>query len=147
MNRATFTLRRSRPEELDWINARYGEVDFKPSERGDVIAIAEADGCPAGVGRVVPMAPGVGELGGMLVFDAYRGTGLSKQIIGFLQQQAGMPTLYCLPFAELEGLYRSMGFAPATADEAVPEPVAAKHRWCNAFYPKPVLLLVARNSN
>lgn len=143
MTQTPFTLRRSRPDELDWINARYAEVDFQPSEAGDVIAIAEFNGKPAGIGRVVPVAAGVGELGGMLVFDGYRGSGLSKQIIGYLQQQAGMPTLYCLPFAELEGLYRSMGFAPSPADAAVPDKVAAKHRWCNTFYPKPVLLLVA----
>ena len=140
----TFTLRRSRPDELDWVNARYAEIDFVASKPGDVIAVAEANGQVAGLGRVVQVDEGVGELGGMLVFDAYRGSGLSKQIIGFLQQQAGLPTLYCLPFAELEGLYCSMGFAHANAADTVPSAVAAKHRWCNAFYPKPVLLLVAR---
>jgi N-acetylglutamate synthase-like GNAT family acetyltransferase len=139
-----FTLRRSRPDELAWINERYAGVDFVASSDADVIAVAEANGQPAGLGRVVHIADGVGELGGMLVFDAFRGSGLAKQIIGFLQQQAGLPTLYCLPFAELEGLYGSMGFVPASAQDKVPEKVAAKHRWCNEHYPKPVLLLVAR---
>ncbi len=147
MNRTSFTLRRSRPDELDWINARYAEVEFVASSETDVIVVAEASGQPAGLGRVVPIADGVGELGGMLVFDDFRGSGLAKQIIGFLQQQAGLPTLYCLPFAELDGLYRSMGFELAAASDAVPEKVAAKHRWCNEFYPKPVLLLVARKLN
>ncbi len=146
MSSPAFTLRRSRPDELDWVNARYAEIDFVASKPGDVIAIAEANGQPAGLGRVVQVGDGVGELGGMLVFDAYRGSGLSKQIIGFLQQQAGLATLYCLPFAELEGLYRSMGFAHAAKTELVPQEVAAKHRWCNEFYPKPVLLLVAKNA-
>jgi N-acetylglutamate synthase-like GNAT family acetyltransferase len=139
-----FSLRRSRPDELDWINARYAEVEFVASEAGDVIAIAEFDHKPAGLGRVVQVGEGVGELGGMLVFDQFRGSGLSKQIIAFLQQQASLKTLYCLPFAELEGLYCSMGFAHATPADSVPDKVAAKHRWCNEFYPKPVLLLVAR---
>lgn len=143
MNSTTFTLRRSRPDELAWINECYAGVDFVPSGEADVIAVAQADGQSAGLGRVVPIADGVGELGGMLVFDQFRGSGLAKQIIGFLQQQAGLPTLYCLPFAELAGLYGSMGFVPATAQDAVPEKVAAKHRWCNEHYPKPVLLLVA----
>jgi N-acetylglutamate synthase-like GNAT family acetyltransferase len=141
----TFTLRRSRPDELGWINARYAGVDFVASSGTDVIAVAEADGQPAGLGRVVHIADGVGELGGMLVFDDYRGSGLAKQIIGFLQQQADLPTLYCLPFSELEGLYGSMGFSVAAAGDTVPDKVAAKHRWCNEHYPKPVLLLVARD--
>ncbi len=143
MSGHVFTLRRSRPEELDWINARYAEVDFVASGESDVIAVAESGGQPAGLGRVVHIADGVGELGGMLVFDDFRGSGLAKQIIGFLQQQANLPTLYCLPFSELAGLYGSMGFAPVTELDVVPEKVAAKHRWCNTHYPKPVLLLVA----
>ncbi len=143
MNKTNFTLRRSHPDELAWINQCYAGVDFVPSGEADVIAVAQADGQPAGLGRVVHIADGVGELGGMLVFDQFRGSGLAKQIIGFLQQQAGLPTLYCLPFAELAGLYGSMGFVPASAQDAVPEKVAAKHRWCNEHYPKPVLLLVA----
>lgn len=128
-------------DDLAWANARYAEIDFLPSKAADLIAIARVDGVAAGLGRVVGVADGEGELGGMYVLDGFKGLGLARRIIAFLQDNSGCHTLYCLPFAELAALYHPMGFAPVANDAAVPAAVAAKHRWCNSHYGKPVLLL------
>jgi GNAT superfamily N-acetyltransferase len=134
----TVSVRAARPEELEWVNQRYAEVDFVPSKPGDRIAIVEVNGERAGIGRVVPVGPRTGELGGMFVFARFKGLGLSRKLIAWLVALPGFDDLYCLPFAELEGLYGSMGFQPSAS---APDEVAAKHRWCNSHYPKPVLLL------
>jgi GNAT superfamily N-acetyltransferase len=105
-----WTIGRARPAQLAWINQRYAEVDFVPCGPADIVALAEADGVPAGLGRVVPVQDGVGELGGMLVFDEFRRRGLAKPLIAWLLEAAGAEVLYCLPFAPLEGMYAAMGF-------------------------------------
>ncbi|PHV06454.1 GNAT family N-acetyltransferase [Janthinobacterium sp. BJB412] len=128
-------------DDLAWANARYAEIDFLPSKAADLIAIARVDGVAAGLGRVVGVADGEGELGGMYVLDGFKGLGLARRIIAYLQDNSRCHTLYCLPFAELAALYQSMGFTPVADDAAVPAAVAAKHRWCNSHYGKPVLLL------
>ena len=137
----TYTIRSARPDELAWINERYADIDFIASNPSDQVAVAEADGVIAGLGRIVPVEPHVGELGGMYVFDGYQGLGLSKRLIAFLRELPGYRTLYCLPFSELEELYAAMGFKRVAGTEGVPEHVAKKHAWCNRHYPKPVLLM------
>jgi len=133
-------IRPARPDELDWVNQRYADIDFVPSERDHLIAIAEVDGKRAGLGRIVPIEEGIGELGGMLVFEQFQRMGLARRLVSSLVAQPGFHTLWCLPFAELEAMYVSLGFKPGDAADA-PEPVLSKHRWCNEHYPKPVLLL------
>ncbi|HZX27918.1 MAG TPA: GNAT family N-acetyltransferase, partial [Telluria sp.] len=129
------------PDELAWVNQRYAEVDFVPSTPQDRIAIAEIDGVPAGIGRVVPVGGRNGELGGMVVFPEFRRRGVAQRIVAWLLALPDFDNLYCLPFAELESLYGALGFC--RIDEA-PEDVITKHRWCNEHYPQPVLLMVCR---
>lgn len=141
MSEPTFSLRWARPAELDWINQRYAEVDFVRSAGKDRVAVAEIGGLPAGLGRVVPLAPGVGELGGMLVFDDYQGRGVARRLIAFLLALPDFHTMYCLPFAELESLYASMGFAQVPPGADMPRHVIDKYGWCNTHYGRPVLLM------
>jgi N-acetylglutamate synthase-like GNAT family acetyltransferase len=135
------TLRTASPGELAWINERYRSVDFRLSGADDFQAVAEVDGELAGLGRIVPTEGRVGELGGMLVFDGYRGTGLSKAIIAFLAETKHFDFLYCLPFANLEKLYASFGFRRIDVGPGVPAKVLEKYHWCAAFYTEPVLLM------
>jgi hypothetical protein len=137
----SFSLRLARADELAWVNARYADIDFVPSPPSDLVMIASCGGEHAGLGRVVPLAPGIGELGGMLVFEQFQGRGLARAIIAGLCALPGFHTLYCLPFAELEAMYAGMGFARAADDDAVPAAVSKKFRWCNQHYGKPVLLM------
>lgn len=126
---------------LDWANSRYAEVDFLPSPASDFLAVAEIDGVAAGLGRLSEVAPGIGELGGMYVFPEHRGAGIARWLIQFLISESDFGTLYCLPFAHLEGLYRSAGFRPCPPEPSVPGKVLEKHAWCNSHYSGPVLLM------
>jgi N-acetylglutamate synthase-like GNAT family acetyltransferase len=138
------TLRIPTPAELAWINERYREIDFLPSAPNDYVAMAEVDGKPAGLGRIVEIAGRVGELGGMVVFDGFRGTGLAKEIVALLLETPGYDHLYCLPFARLEPLYASFGFRRVADLAGVPAKALDKYRWCAEFYPEPVLLMELR---
>lgn len=135
------TLRRLLPQELAWANAQYAQVDFVASTDKDIILIALCDGVPAGLGRIVPVGPAAGELGGMLVFDGFKGRGIARQLVAALCALPGFNVLYCLPFAELEDLYGSMGFRQVAHRPDMPEHVTRKYNWCNAHYGKPVLLM------
>lgn len=135
---------RAHAGQLDHINARYAEIDFLPSAPDHLVAVAQVGDVMAGLGRIVPVAAGVGELGGMYVFDGWKGHGLAKRIIDALRQWSSYDILYCIPFSELEGLYLSMGFVPVEDTGAVPPAVAAKHGWCRDHYPQPTSLLYWR---
>lgn len=137
------TLRSASPSELAWINERYRAIDFVESDAGDFIAVAEVDGKVAGLGRIVPFERRVGELGGMVVFDEFRGVGVAKKIIEFLAETKDFELLYCLPFSKLEALYASFGFRRVADVAGVPAKALKKYTWCAEFYPEPVLLMVA----
>ena len=138
------TMKIPSPSELAWINARYREIDFVPSAPNDYVAMAEVDGKPAGLGRIVDIAGRVGELGGMVVFDEFRGSGLAKEIIALLVETLDYDHLYCLPFSKLEPLYASFGFRRVADFAGVPAKVHEKYQWCASFYPEPVLLMELR---
>ena len=132
-------LRIATPDEAPWINARYAEVGFLPSDLSrEIVIIAEIDGRAAGLGRIVPVDERSCELGGMLVFDEFRGRGVARAIIDELLRHAQGRDVYCIPFAELEALYGSAGFA-RTGD--APSEVSEKFEWCMQAYDKPVVLM------
>lgn len=136
------TVRALQAQELEWANARYREIDFLQSTADDYVAVAEIDGVPAGLGRLVRVAADARELGGMYVFPEQRGGGISRAIIEHLIARAGGDTLYCLPFGNLRSLYVSCGFQQRAPDAAMPPKVLSKFEWCNGHYGREVLLLV-----
>ena len=138
------TMRTPAPDELGWINARYRAIDFLPCAPHDAVVIAEVDGASAGLGRIVVIDARVGELGGMVVFDGFRGAGLAKRIIARLLQTPDHDHLYCLPFGKLESLYAGFGFQRVTELAGVPVKVRDKYAWCAEFYAEPVLLMELR---
>jgi hypothetical protein len=137
----TITLHIATATDFDAINARYTDIGFVPSQAGELVVVAMLAGDIAGQGRVVPIDLRSGELGGIYVLQHYRGHGIAKRIVDFLIGHANLPVLYCLPFAELEDFYCSMGFASVKQHDQIPQQVLQKHQWCNATYDKPVLLL------
>jgi GNAT superfamily N-acetyltransferase len=125
--------------EADWVNERYGEVQFIPSDlTKDTVLIAELDGQPAGLGRLVPVTEDACELGGMLVFETFRGRGVARALIDALIERANGRTIYCIPFAKLEDLYAAAGFERS---ETAPNDVQEKFDWCQRTYDQPVLLM------
>lgn len=139
-------IRRLDPSELGWANKRYTEIDFLPSASTDMIAVALAGGIPAGLGRVAWLTATAGELGGIYVFPALRGSGIAKRLVSYLIAECGMETLYCLPFEHLHDLYAAAGFMPQPVDGTIPAAVRSKYAWCNSHYPERVQLM-ARRSN
>jgi GNAT superfamily N-acetyltransferase len=132
-------IRAANMDEANWVNERYAAVRFIPSDLAkETVLIAELDGEPAGLGRLVPAGDDACELGGMLVFDGFRGRGVARALVDALVQHAGGRTIYCIPFAELEPLYAAAGFERS---EEAPAAVMEKFEWCKRTYDKPVLLM------
>lgn len=110
----------------------------------DHVAIATYRGKYAGLGRLCQIENSVFELGGMHVISTYRGLGIARKIVKFLlESKVKDTTVYCLPFAHLQGFYESEGFLEVSKEEEtqVPKEIMEKHCWCNATYPHKVLLL------
>ncbi len=137
----SISVRQADTTDLDWVNQCYAAIDFTPSHSGELIVIASHNGQAAGLGRVVPLENGQGELGGIYVLDDFRGLGIASVVVDSLLQQAADTPLYCLPFAKLAEFYMGKGFAPLPADHNVPAVIENKHAWCNQHYAEPVLLL------
>ncbi len=107
-----------------------------------MIAVAEYEGQRAGLGRLVTLDEHHAELGGMYVFEPYRGKGIAKEIVQFLLNQGHLfQTIYCIPFEHLISFYQQYGFAPCSELDAVPSELAAKYQWCKQQYPYPTALL------
>lgn len=136
-------LSRAGEADLAAINARYAGIDFVPSGPGELMVLATRDGAVCAQGRVVPVDGSSGELGGIYVLPGYQGEGLARRIVEYLVDHAQQPVLYCLPFAELAGLYGAMGFVAVDVAELseVPGKVREKFQWCQRNYTKAVLLL------
>lgn len=135
------SLRFAPPADLKAINERYTEIDFVPSHDDELIILASISEKTVGQGRVVRIDANSGELGGIYVFPGNEGLGIARKVVDFLIKNSDFSMLYCLPFAELEGFYCSMGFAAVKDMTQVPEAILKKHEWCNSNYDKPVLLL------
>ncbi|MFJ5331180.1 GNAT family N-acetyltransferase [Pectobacterium versatile] len=135
------SLRVATTADLAAVNKRYAEVDFVPSHEGELIVLAFCDGNIVGQGRAGTVDAESGELGGIYVFPGNEGLGIARKVVDFLIKNSDFSVLYCLPFANLEGFYGSMGFAPVKDMEKVPQDVIKKHQWCNSNYDKPILLL------
>ena len=141
-------LRIATAADAEWINAAYAEVAFQTSDLSrELVIVAELDGERAGIGRLVPAGEDACELGGMLVFDAYRGRGVARAIIAELLRHARGRTVYCIPFADLEPIYARAGFVRCAPGATVPEYVREKLEWCRREISRPVVLMVlARGS-
>ena len=138
-------LRVAGPGDAQWINERYAEVRFVPSDLSrEVVVIASIDDEPAGLGRIVDVDEHACELGGMLVFERFRGHGVARAIIDELLRHAGGRAVYCIPFAELEALYAAAGF---TRTEEGPRAVMEKFEWCQRTYDQPVALMRLTTGN
>lgn len=146
---ASVSVRLATSEEIGWINSRYDEVGFVPSEIStEKIVIAEVGGEKAGLGRLVQITEDDAELGGMLVFENFRGHGIAGKIVELLLQQSrSYKRVFCIPFEHLNEFYGRYGFSklePDTID--IPPKVKEKHEWCNQNYEHRTLLLVLTNN-
>lgn len=137
-------IRAANRSEIEWINKCYDEVEFVHSIFDkEIIAIAEFNNQNAGIGRLVRIHSDSLELGGMYVFDAFRGNGIARKIVEFLLQHV-QPTqmVYCIPFEHLVPFYKQCGFASCANPEQAPKELLEKYQWCKEKYAQPTSLLV-----
>lgn len=127
--------------DLEWVNGKYKEINFKESAEGDFILKALCNGKPAGLGRLVRVDQSNGELGGIYVFPEFRGKKIAEVIVSTLIQNNPYVNLWCIPFEPLENFYRKFGFTGVTSQE-VPSEISEKVTWCEGRYPDPAILLV-----
>lgn len=139
-------LRLANADDAQWINERYASVHFQPSNLSrDLLVVAEIDGAPAGIGRLVPAGEQACELGGMLVFEEFRGRGIARAIIDELLRHTNGRAVYCIPFAELEPIYAGAGFVRIPADDTLPTYIREKLDWCEREIDRGVILMVLRS--
>lgn len=136
-------LRTAKPDELGWMNEQYAQVHFIPSDPRDTMVIAELDGERAGFGRLVEAGGRAYELGGMYVFEAFRGRGVARAIVEELIRRGHGRELYCIPFADLETLYAAAGFRRVDP-VGVPPKIREKLEWCEREMGRAVVLMKLR---
>ncbi|MNQ78792.1 hypothetical protein D3C85_937140 [compost metagenome] len=142
-------IQKAKEVEIEWINKKYAEVDFKKSVfENELIAIAEFKNLNSGLGRLVKIDSENYELGGMYVFQEFRNKGIAEKIVEFLICSENLvgKNIWCLPFENLEKFYAKFGFkiAEKTKNE-IPKEIIEKHNWCNNTYEKKVLLMIKEN--
>lgn len=140
-------IRAAKKSELEWVNQRYDEVEFVHSNWDkELIAIAEFNDQKAGLGRLVKLDSNNLELGGMYVFESFRGHGIAREIVEFLLQRV-LPaqTVYCIPFEHLVSFYKQFGFIECTQLQQVPKELLKKHQWCQEKYTHPTALLILKS--
>ncbi|HEX2580269.1 MAG TPA: GNAT family N-acetyltransferase [Rhabdochlamydiaceae bacterium] len=135
--------------EIGWINHCYDQVEFVHSNfEHETIAVAEFQGQKAGLGRLVRIDETNLELGGMFVFEEFRGKGIAREIVQFLLSHAKpAQTVYCIPFQHLVPFYEQMGFTPCSTLESIPSKILEKYQWCQEKYAHPTALLVCKIFN
>ncbi|MFI0435963.1 MAG: GNAT family N-acetyltransferase [Parachlamydiaceae bacterium] len=143
-DRNSLKIRVAERTEIAWINDCYDKVEFIHSHfDSEIIAIAEFDGEKEGLGRLVKVDEKNLELGGMYVFEAFRGKGIAKEIVSFLLTYVKpSQTVYCIPFEHLLDFYKQCGFVNCFKFESVPKTILDKYYWCQKKYTHPTALLV-----
>ena len=119
----------AREEDMDWVNAKYDEVDFLHSNyRNEFIVIAEVNKEKAGLGRLVKIDERNIELGGIYVYPEFRGFGVAEKIVSKLcdDNPFNTPAIWCLPFKNLLDFYARFGFQ-IYSKGAIPEEIRKKY--------------------
>ena len=137
-------LRTAEKSDIEWVNNCYDQIEFVRSSLDDeIIAIAEFDKQTAGLGMLIKVDETSLELGGMYVFESFRGKGIAKEIVNFLLTHAQpSQTVYCIPFEHLLPFYKQYGFTNCHNLESVPSKILNKYHWCQEKYIHPTALLM-----
>lgn len=142
------SIRTAKKSEIEWVNNCYDKVEFVHSNfDNEMIAIAEVGNQRAGLARVIKVDEGNLELGGMYVFDFFRGKGIAKELVKFLLTHVEpSQRIYCIPFQRLLHFYKQFGFTNCSNFESVPQKILDKYSWCQEKYAHSVSLLVLESN-
>jgi predicted GNAT family N-acyltransferase len=128
----SLSVRDATADECAFADARYREIQFSPTQPSHRQLVAELEGVLVGLGRLVPIAPGVVELSGIWTSDAVRGRGVARAMVTELMVRAADdPEVWCVPFSHLVKFYESFGFA--AVPRPWPAPITAKVEACIAL--------------
>src|SRR5262245_2948150 len=94
-------IRALRDDEHGWAASCYREIRFAASPPGARGLVAELAGARVGLGRLVELAPGVLELGGIWTAETARNLGVARAMVTSLLAEAPLVRLWCIPFAHL----------------------------------------------
>lgn len=132
--------------EIEWINKCYDEVDFVHSDFDkEVIVIAENDLAKTGIGRLIKLGLRDFELGGMYVFEPFRGQGIAGKIIeALIRHVPHQGRVFCIAFLHLQAFYERYGFQLCSDYRSVPEVILKKLSWCKGKYLSSTVLLVLK---
>lgn len=137
-------VREARSREIDWVNNRYDSIGFPASDfEREIIAIAEWDGERAGLSRIIRIGADVAEVGGTFVLPPFRGLGIAKQLLRFLNEKSAMfSSVYALPFVHVTPLYRELGFSPVDRDAPdLPPDIIEKIAWFDRNFAREVRVM------
>lgn len=137
-------VRKVEETEIDWVNSKYKEANFKLSDyNNEHIVVVGINSKKAGLGRVVSIDKNNLELGGIYMFDKYRGIGVADKIVSFLcgANIDKKSVIWCLPFEKLKDFYKKVAFT--INNSLPPKEILRKLEWCNSpeNYSEKVLLL------
>jgi predicted GNAT family N-acyltransferase len=128
----SLSIREATAAERAWADERYREIQFSPTRESQRVLVAEQDGALVGLGRLVPIEPGVVELSGIWTSDAARGAGVARRMgTELMARAAAERAVWCVPFSHLVPFYESFGFT--VTGPPWPEPIAAKIQACIAL--------------
>ena len=136
-------IKKAQKSDLYWINSMYKEVDFVASNfDNEYIVIALVNNQNAGLGRLVYIDNQNIELGGIYVFENFRGLKIADLIVSTLLKENPFQntTIWCLPFENLLAFYQKFDFKE-NSENNPPEKVLHKLNWCTHTYNKKTLLL------
>jgi GNAT superfamily N-acetyltransferase len=136
-------IRELRDDERAWANAQYRAIQFAITPPDAVALVAELAGQRIGLGRLVPLAADVVEMGGIWTDDALRGRGIARAMVAALLERTD-GELWCIPFTHLSAFYESFGFALRASPW--PPSITAKVDECIAHALPPVRVLLRPGS-
>ncbi|GAA4271786.1 GNAT family N-acetyltransferase [Aquimarina gracilis] len=139
------TIQKAEKSQIQWINDVYQQIGFIASNYDtEYIAIANKGTVACGLGRITHIDQENLELGGMYVFEEFRGMGIANEIVKHLLTQSDQTKkIWCLPFSHLANFYWQFGFKNHEEyNFEIPKKVLSKYKWCNDTYNDKVLLLV-----
>lgn len=113
-------IRAASVDELDKINAFYESLDYhSPAVAGDIACIAEDSASIVGAVRL-SIENEIPVLRGMFVDKNYRGKGIGKLMLFFLEKLLPEQDCYCLPYAHLVGFYANIQFKQINENDLPP---------------------------
>jgi catechol 2,3-dioxygenase-like lactoylglutathione lyase family enzyme len=157
------TLKLAEEKDLAWVNEEYASTQFQPSNMDHKVLIANCNGVPAGLGRLIQLqdesASGCWELGGIFVKAEFRGKEIARKIVQRLleigKEVDNVTTIWCIPFGHLVPFYTTFGLEKVSkCSKVVPSQIKAKLGDCCSTFPendvqllKLDLLTVAEDNN